>query len=188
MMIFGGVSEEKGVLLDRGLEDAATGLIRESLHKRNSVVVDELCDGIGSSGGQGTHFISLVVISLDDDNGIVFDTKGSLDLVTGREGKDVIVVARGCVSESLGGGRIGIREVTDNEGVICFLHMLKLFGGIDRGGHDTRLLLQPGDDLVSLTASVKFSGYTRTEELQGGEALNIVLRASDLVLSGINLG
>jgi len=188
MVVLRRVSEEKGVLLNGRFEDSSASLVRESLHERDTVQVDKFVDGIGSGGSQDTQLVPLVVESLDDDSRVVFDTKSSFDLGGGGDGEGESVVARGSVGESLGARRVGISEVSNNECIVTFLHVLKLLGGGDGGGDRASLLLQPGDDLIGLAASTELGGDTRSEKLESRETLHIILGTSVLVLRGINLG
>lgn len=169
-VISGSVNENQEMVLDLATEDLRGSFRGEVDDKRDSVGVDEVSDLADSGGRSSNNLVVLLLEVVDGEDSVVRNTefRSNSSIRDHTEGDIVNGVSNR--AEVLGGGGLGIREVTEDNDVLVGDDGLGGSLGGNRLGARTGLLLDPGDNLVGSASTIVFLGVlsAATEELQKG--------------------
>jgi hypothetical protein len=159
------------MLLDWGGEDLLGGFLREGLDERDGVAENETID-LSRAEVSGGNISSLVIKSLQDNNGVLGDGESVLHIIGGgdEEGVDFVTTSDG--EEGFCGGRFSRAEISNNDDFIGFLSSKELGSGIDGLGSWSGLLLQPGNNVRSGSAGIVLDLLAILEEGNGGESFD----------------
>jgi len=167
-------------------EDSLGGSLVERHNSRESVVFNEFFELINIEFFSKS--LSFITISGENDDVVFLDfILGSSIFRGGAEEDDFINIAsnRGIVLEGISGSR----SEEDGDSIIILNMLFNIFNRGDFKRWGTSLLLQPGDNFRSSSATVIVNGFSLTlsEEFESGIATDFESFGKGTFFSSINL-